>query len=137
MAPLMKRSVTRRRVSIRRATVPCASVACSSSSRFSGVVAALERMNSILEDNELAWFRRRRNKLKTLGQRAPVRETDRPILAGKAFRFCIDWSSIPVHGLLLVLYGDFDWLQAGYIVPSRFSYNDTFVGTCGEFHTLD
>src|SRR4029079_10755988 len=43
-APLMKRSVTRRRVSTRRATVPCASVLCNSSSRCPGWVAVFELM---------------------------------------------------------------------------------------------
>ena len=43
-APLMNRSVTRRRVSTRRATVPCASVVCNSSSRLSEVAADFELM---------------------------------------------------------------------------------------------
>src|SRR6202035_4280039 len=43
-APLMNRSVTRRRVSTRCATVPCASVVCSSSSRLSDVAADFELM---------------------------------------------------------------------------------------------
>src|SRR5712691_9354675 len=51
-APLMKRSVTRRRVSTRRATVPCASVVCNSSSRLSEVEAGFELMT-------LSWSIRR------------------------------------------------------------------------------